>query len=564
MNPILCRVLAPAFVFLAIGAAQAATPPLSADDFAARAPTLEGRVQLVVAGENGADVVLDVERFDAFTPDATLLLVDPDGTTKPLEQPRDAYFRGWVSGEPASRAFVSVDPAGDLFGIVERGLTRQVLVATPGEAGGGAAAARLVRADSIDDTREFRCEQSQLPLPPPEAAPQPSAVAPAAPAQPEGTLWRARVAIDTDFEFFQRFSSAAAATTYVGNLIGYASTLYVAQVDTELQVNYLRLWNTSADPWAQTSSLCALYEFGKHWNDNFAGQPRTIAHMLSGKGAGGGVAWVGVLCGGAFNVNVNPACPNSGPSGSGNFGGAYGYTGNLTGTFNAASPTAMWDIFATAHEIGHNFNSPHTHCYANLGGNAAHVDQCYSGEGGSCYSGTMALPGPQGQASGTIMSYCHLRTGGFSNIALNLGRNHPFGTAPERVPDRMRAHVQQRAGANASCLAVASDPAPAAPVATAASGVGASGFTANWNQPVRTTNFVLDVSANSNFTSFLPGYQGLVVGAVRSHVVTGLTGGPWFYRVRATNPGGTSPSSNVIQVGSGPPSDLVFGDGFGP
>ncbi len=557
------RRLVAVLMMLVAGASHAVRPPLSADDFVARASALTGRVSFVVADPNGVELVLEVERFEPFAPDAILLIVDPDGMTRGLEYPRDAYFRGRVSGEPASRAFVSVDAAGELFGIVDRGLSRQVLIAEPSQSRRGVAAARLLRVDTVADPRVFRCEQGELALPPPEAAPRPRGDSAGQPAQADGTLWRARIAIDTDFEFFQRFAGAAAATSYVGNLIGYASTIYVDQLDTELQVNYLRLWNTSADPWQQTSSICGLYEFGKHWNDNFASQPRTIAHMLSGKNAGGGVAWLGVLCGGAFNVNATSNNCSAPITGTGNFGGAYGWTGSLTGSFNPSNPTAVWDIFATAHEIGHNFNSPHTHCYANIGGNPQPVDECHSGESG-CFSGTPTLPGPQGQAAGTIMSYCHLRPGGYSNIALSLGRNHAFGVAPDRVPDRMRLHVQARANANPACLAVANDPIPAAPVAAPGTGVSATGFTASWSHPVGTTNFVLDVSASGTFATFFPGYQGLVVGAVRSHVVTGLSGGPWYYRVRATSPAGSSPSSNVVQVGEVGPPDLIFRDGLEP
>ena len=42
------------------------------------------------------------------------------------------------------------------------------------------------------------------------------------------------------------------------------------------------------------------------------------------------------------------------------------------------------------------------------------------------------------------MSYCHLLGGG--NVSLTLGLGHPFGVAPERVPNRMRAHVVSVAG----------------------------------------------------------------------------------------------------------------------
>ena len=62
-----------------------------------------------------------------------------------------------------------------------------------------------------------------------------------------------------------------------------------------------------------------------------------------------------------------------------------------------------------------------------------------------------SLPGAAGTGTGTIMSYCHLLGGG--NVSLTLGLGHPYGVAPERVPNRMRAHVVSVAGSNPACLA---------------------------------------------------------------------------------------------------------------
>jgi hypothetical protein len=502
-------------------------------------------------------------------------VVEADGRERPLERPRDRHFRGTIAGQPAARVFVGIDPDGEVFGLVDRLLGLERIVARR-DGSGRVTELSLERIDraALAAARPFDCQQSRLDPVPDEAlaggandTTDGRDSSPLSEPLPAGINWRARVAIDTDHEFFQRFASAQAATTYVGNLIGYASGIYVAQLDTQLQVSYLRLWNTAADPWVQTSSICALYEFGKHWNDNMAGESRTIAHMLSGKSSGGGVAWLGVLCSGAFNTNATSANCAAPITGTSNFGGAYGFTGEISGSFNASNPTAVWDIVATAHEIGHNFNSPHTHCYGGLNGNSAPVDQCFGTESGTgCFSGTPTLPGPQGQGSGTIMSYCHLRPGGFSNISLTLGQGHGFGVAPGRVPTRMREHVQAQAGSNPACLATGTPAPPAAPSTTAGTAIGNATFTANWTRPAGSTGFLLDVSTQSNFASFVPGFQGLAVGAVQSHAVTGLAQGTtYFYRVRATNAGGTSANSNVTQVTTtGGQPDLIFANGFDP
>ncbi len=91
--------------------------------------------------------------------------------------------------------------------------------------------------------------------------------------------------------------------------------------------------------------------------------------------------------------------------------------------------------------------------------------------------------------------------------------------------------------------------APPAPVATAASSVGQTTFTAAWNAAAGATTYFVDVAADTGFASLLPGFNNLNAGNVLTQNVGGLSPGTkYFYRVRAGNPGGTSSSSNVVSV----------------
>ena len=265
------------------------------------------------------------------------------------------------------------------------------------------------------------------------------------------TAYTARVAVESDWEFYQRFGSVTAATDYVADLFAYASAIYDQEIATDLQVSYLSLWTTSADPWQQTSTSCGLYEFGRYWNDNRGGVERTIAHFLSGKNNGGGIAWVGVLSGRSTSTSARAARHLPVVD---NYGGAYGYTGDLDGNFDLDDPQLVWDVVAVTHEIGHNFDSPHTHCYNGLGGSTSPVDECYSGEPG-CYSGRPRCR-PAARAPGGLRHDHELlppASGGFGNISLTFGTGHPYGVLPQRVPDRMRTHVESSAGFAPACLA---------------------------------------------------------------------------------------------------------------
>jgi sugar lactone lactonase YvrE len=93
------------------------------------------------------------------------------------------------------------------------------------------------------------------------------------------------------------------------------------------------------------------------------------------------------------------------------------------------------------------------------------------------------------------------------------------------------------------------DGPPLPPVAQAATAIGNTGFTANWAETVNTTGYRLDVSAESDFSSFITGYQDLDVGNALNSVVTGLAGlTPYYYRVRAYNAAGASTASNTIEA----------------
>ena len=120
------------------------------------------------------------------------------------------------------------------------------------------------------------------------------------------------------------------------------------------------------------------------------------------------------------------------------------------------------DFVTVHHELGHNFNSPHTQDYCGLGGLSSPVDLCYNSNA-SCGS-ALGLPGvgslsggSTSQQPGTIMSYCHLLGGGMSNVSLTLGRDHVYGVGAYRVPDRMISHVSSRPS---SCVAVVDPESP--------------------------------------------------------------------------------------------------------
>ena len=225
------------------------------------------------------------------------------------------------------------------------------------------------------------------------------------------TVANCRLAIETDFQFYDKFNSESDLTTYVTSLIAAISDQYFEDVQTTLSIAYLGVHTSSNDGWttpdAPGSTGEMLAEFKSAWSDGTNTWPADadLAHFLSGASLGGGIAYLGVLC-------------------NQNFG--FGVSANLRANINwqtwtgNSSPIA-WDFIVIAHELGHNFNAQHTH------------ELCPPLD--SCSTGTCVTNSTCGQ--GTIMSYCHTCAGGTSNIDLHF---HPV------LADMMREEV------NGSCL----------------------------------------------------------------------------------------------------------------
>lgn len=407
----------------------------------------------------GDPAVFDLHPQRILSDDAQLVIHGAAGA-EIIAFPRHRQFAGSIRGEVGSRVIITLLESGEIRGIASSAAEHWLLQ----DQGSELVLVAVDAAHSPGTANGFTCDGA---LTVPESAGRGAAPAGGGDASPElqgpvnpaAALRAARVAVETDYEFFQKLgSNVANATAYIHGLLGYASLVYEAEIDTQLLVSSVSLWTDPNDPWTQSNSFCSLLELGKYWNDNHGGIQRTITHMLSGKPTGGGVAWVGVLCNGPFDYSADECSLNPQTS---NYGGAYGFVGGISGDFNPGNPGVMWDILATSHEIGHNFNSPHSHCYAGVGGNPNPIDGCYNLESGSsCYRGSLGLPGigtviggPSGQGTGTIMSYCHQRGGGYSNVGMTFGQNHPYGVAAGREAARMREHVTSRAALHPSCFA---------------------------------------------------------------------------------------------------------------
>lgn len=352
-----------------------------------------------VAPELRSDVT--VTRFEVYAPDARIWKVGPEGMTE-VPRSRMAFFLGRSEQDPDTRVFLSVAPDAHTFqglavspdgtyDLRSHGKNRY-LVSVPEyflpEDGTGAAEPLSSSCGQKGEVPEFLQESFR-------ARVGGSAVVRSATGEAKlGALHTATIAVDTDNELMaQKFAdNTTNANDYIASLFAALNVIYERDLNIRLlQGNTFLRVSSFADPYSQTSSGGAssaqLVEVANHWSANFGDLPRALVMMLSGKSSSlyssSGIAYVPGLC-----------------------STSYGYS--FTQVFKFAPNTASNDAFVVGHELGHNFGSPHTHCYSPV------IDTCYSGEGG-CYSGGTSCPASTTingvSARGTIMSYCHLLGG---------------------------------------------------------------------------------------------------------------------------------------------------------
>lgn len=210
------------------------------------------------------------------------------------------------------------------------------------------------------------------------------------------TTVAAQVALECDLRYFRAHgSSIAQSANYALIVLGASSAIYQRDANVALQIPYLRIW-TSTGPYTGPNINDLLGQLRNHWVGNMGTVGRSTTLMLS-HNIGGGLAWVGTLC------------------------GDYGFSvAGLGNDVNYPATGYLWDVDVASHELGHNFGSAHTHNCAW----APPIDSCVAPEG-NCTRETNPRPG-------SIMSYCHLNVG--TNLYL-----HP------RVASLIRKNLEQTA-----------------------------------------------------------------------------------------------------------------------
>ncbi|MFO1351997.1 MAG: zinc-dependent metalloprotease [Gammaproteobacteria bacterium] len=348
------------------------------------------------------------KRFDVYAPDARIWVAEQDGLRE-VPRSRLAFFQGLASADPNLRIVLAVDPDTRAFeGLAMAGDGRRFALRPWSAAGAGRhllALAEAFNAEKSGETPAWSCAQQEARAIQPEPIHSIHSLLPGAPEAVKAitSLHTATLAVDTDNELLSlKFAdNTTSATNYIATLIASMSVIYERDLLIRLIQGFTILRPSSMpDPYTQTGAGSAdtakLNEFSEYWRVNHNSVARAAVIMLSGKGgsnfSASGIAWLDALC-------------EKGTVLGGVTAGGFSFNQ----VFKFSGSTAANDTDLVAHELGHNFGSPHTHCYS------PPIDTCFNSEPG-CYSGPASCPAPTTingvpNVRGTLMSYCHLLGG---------------------------------------------------------------------------------------------------------------------------------------------------------
>lgn len=325
----------------------------------------------------GVAVDLELYEHNNIAPGADRSYTDANGRRIPLPAPTVRTFRGKVANDPASDVFLAIGDRMVLGHVNMDGKGYEVTtdLGTPKQGDilpvvtypFSDLPGNMVRC-GVNDQNLLRLDQGHTRnLPKNSGGPR---------LQGSGAInYSIKAGFDADYEYLRLFNGdVALAQDYMVGLASKASAVYERDLETQIVVNYIHIWdNQGQQPYKESVSMDqALYEATGYWKDSSKPE-RAFMSILSGKPWVNpiGIAWLDVLCIDRQSCNFS----------------AITYT----------NPSR--DIMVLCHEIGHNFSMRHTHDCSWGGQYGGAIDKCAPAEGGSCFTGTQ-------QQLGTIMSYC--------------------------------------------------------------------------------------------------------------------------------------------------------------
>jgi hypothetical protein len=340
------------------------------------------------------EMVLELHKVELIASDFAMIEAG-NNVNKPLET--SIFYQGNVVGDPSSIVAISCYKNA-VMGNILTGNKAYTLGQKSKAIDGLYTLEQETTGGVLDDLESFKCLTPDVITP--SLAKEMNKINATNVVTPQALVDKVvNVYFECDFDMYIKFgSNPQNLLNYVTSMFNLVHAIYRNE-SIVTRLKSVKYW-TATDPYAsKTNTLDVLTVFG---NQLKAGIPNgaNVAHLLSTRSLGGGIAWLDMVCTAPFFS-------------SGNNSWAGPFAVSAINTSFSQLPTYSWTIEVVTHEMGHTLGSPHTQSCSWSGGA---LDNCYTTEGG-CASGPAPVNG------GTVMSYCHL-----TNYGINF--NNGFGTQP--------------------------------------------------------------------------------------------------------------------------------------
>lgn len=403
----------------------------------------------------GTDGAVELHRATPLVDGETVFMLNG---TEPYTPPAIQIFRGKIQGEEKSKVVLTVID-GNITGMVQHEDGNRYIMSPSVNSKKDAREHLLYNESAVTlptTEREFQCFTTDDLLedhgihPKSKFTPQERTLS--------NDLLVVDLALDMDFGLFKRLNPDPETADpenvykYVFPLIAMVSSIYEDEINVTFRISYFNVW-TDTDPYEAGGDISVMLDnFSKYWSSKRGGISRAVAHLVTGPGstAVGGIAYRDQLCN------------------KSRYGG-YSVSG-VRASYTYPTLNYTWDVNVIAHEIGHNFASPHTHMCGFWGPQP--LDTCVSRKIQPVADDACFDFAPK-KAAGSIMSYCHL---------IN-------GVVPLTFTDPVIQVIREGAESAANCVKV-----PTAPIVVMQNPLG--------NQVVR-ANSTLDIRWTSARVSML-------------------------------------------------------------
>ena len=362
-------------------------------------------ISLLIPAAGNKSYQLELSEQDISSNGLSLSTLSGTGNLKSAGLVNAVHYRGYVSGQPASLATMSIFENGEvmiLFSNEEGNFNLGKIYNSDTYI--------LYNSANMRSQLGFECGSSNLPVIGTNkqqeiATPQPQAA-------PSLLCKKVRIFWEADYKLYSNnFGSNLTNTAnYLAGLFNQVSAMYQNE-GILIELNDTYIW-TSPDLYNTSTSANGLATLKTRYNGLGNNFNADLCILIDGAPTNnGGLAYIldNDFCNRAF---------------------AYGYT-DIYATYNTV-PTYSWDVEVLTHEMGHLMGSFHTQwCGWNTGaGNTCGaIDDCFAVEVSpvctSCTAITSTTPSAPAGFMGTVMSYCYLRSG----IGVNL--SYGFGSLPQ-------------------------------------------------------------------------------------------------------------------------------------